>query len=237
MSRAEVGADGSPGNKKARYVEVRAADRPEKCLLEIVSKLAGEPWTDHPTCVHPTLGAIARAVHDYSSATGRVALRPLAPAFIGTAHTGLETPARLVALCASTALAGAEPANITTNERGRLIAARRTALHLLAEGEAGDSGDDDEPRLCGAARWWFPVLRRVALAEPFYRTFVATEQAAEAVAVTARASAADRDIRLRQLLRQCIAATPTNRDVRTPHPDVRTPHPDVRTLHPDVRAR
>jgi hypothetical protein len=47
--------------------------------------------------------------------------------------------------------------------------------------------------------------------EPFYRTFVATEHAAEAVAVTARTANGDRDVRLRSLLKQCLAvhiATP-----------------------------
>jgi len=56
--------------------------------------------------------------------------------------------------------------------------------------------------LAGAARWWFPVLDRVGRSEPFYRTFVAPEHAAEAVSVTARG--AD-DVRLRGLLKRCLA--------------------------------
>jgi hypothetical protein len=47
-----------------------------------------------------------------------------------------------------------------------------------------------------------PVLGRFGWSEPFYRTFVATEHAAEAVAVAARV--AD-DVRLRGLLKQCLA--------------------------------
>ena len=30
------------------------------CLMELVSVLAGEPFTDQPSCVHPTLAALAR---------------------------------------------------------------------------------------------------------------------------------------------------------------------------------
>ncbi|WP_132207638.1 hypothetical protein [Kribbella steppae] len=52
------------------------------------------------------------------------------------------------------------------------------------------------------ARCWLPVLGRLGWSEPFYRNVVATEHAAEAVAVTARASD---DVRLRGLLKQCLA--------------------------------
>ncbi|TDD26755.1 hypothetical protein E1218_12370 [Kribbella turkmenica] len=84
---------------------------------------------------------------------------------------------------------------MTKDERIRLANAHQTALHLMTGRE--------EP--AGAARWWLPLLGRFGWSEPFYRTFVATEQAAEAVAVTARCPDGDRDVRLRQLLKQCLA--------------------------------
>jgi hypothetical protein len=164
--------------------------RAEPCVLELVSKLAREPWTDRPTCVHPVLGSIARMVHDHSTKAGRRALLPLAPAFLGTARAGFETSARLVALCISTALTTA--GELTRDEHARLSNAQRTALYLL--------GNEEAPG--GTARWWLPPLDRIGLSEPFYRTFVAGEHAAEAVAVTARA--AD-DVQLRQLLKRCLA--------------------------------
>lgn len=163
--------------------------RTDPCVMELVSKLAREPWTDRPACVHPVLSAVARAVHDHSSSAGRRELLPLAPHFLDTAGVGFERSARLVALSVSTALVSGE---IRTDERVRLARAHRTALHLL--------GSADEPG--GAARWWLPLLGRFGWSEPIYRTFVATEHAAEAVAVAARA--AD-DIRLRGLLKQCLA--------------------------------
>jgi hypothetical protein len=165
------------------------------CVLEVASKLAGEPWTDRPASVHPVLGAIGRAVHDRSSRPARRALLPLAPSFIGTAQVGFEPSARLVALCVSTALTGSTAAD----EGRRLAAARRTASYLLA-----GRPEDDRPR--GLARWWLPALDRSSLGEPFYRRFVATEQAAEAVAIVASASGSsdDRDVRLRQLLERCL---------------------------------
>lgn len=34
------------------------------CALELVSYLAGEPWSDHPECVCPALGAFFRRWND-----------------------------------------------------------------------------------------------------------------------------------------------------------------------------
>jgi hypothetical protein len=187
---------------RSQYTRV---ERPEPCVLEIVSKLAREPWTDRPTCVHPVLGSIGRAVHDHSSKPARKALLPLAPRFIGTAQVGYERSARLVALCVSTALTGV----MTEDEGRRLAVAHRTALHLLA-------GRPEGERPGGLARWWLPVLERLRLGESCYRTFGATEQAAEAVAVVARACGDDRDVRLRQLLRQCLAAVGAPQGARRP---------------------
>ncbi|WP_134119309.1 hypothetical protein [Kribbella kalugense] len=164
------------------YAKVQRAD---PCVMELVSRLAGEPWTDRPASVHPVLSAVARAAHDHSSPAGRRELLPLAPQFMNTSAAGFEHSARLVALCVSTALASGE---LTGDELHRLAAAHRTALHLLGS----------ERRPGGAARFWLPVL-----GEPFYRTFVATEHAAEAVAVTARAAS---DVQLRSLVKQCLAA-------------------------------
>ena len=170
------------------YAKVR---RPDPCVMELVSRMAREPWTDRPACVHPVLSSVARAAHDHSSSDGRRHLLPLAPRFINTSSVGFEASARLVALCVSTALAGGE---LTGDERRRLTAAHQTAMHLL--------GSHDSPG--GAARWWMPALGRWS--EPFYRSFIATEQAAEAVAITARA--ANPDVRLRSLLKLCLASQP-----------------------------
>ncbi|TDO47183.1 hypothetical protein EV643_10975 [Kribbella sp. VKM Ac-2527] len=187
MSRTEAGL------RAGDYVWVARA---EPCVLEVVSKLAREPWTDRPSCVHPVLGAVARAVHDHSSTAGRHALLSLAPGFLETARPGFELSARLVALCVSSALCC--PGELTRDEQLRLTNDHRTALYLLNE-----RPDDAEPG--GAARWWLPVFDRLNLSEPFYRTFVAPEHAAEAVAVAARTTDGDRDVRLKQLLRQCLA--------------------------------
>jgi hypothetical protein len=193
------------------YVHASPQPTSDGCLLQIVSLLAREPWTDRPTCVHPTLGSIARVAHDCSSKSGQAALRPLAPKFIGTARPGFATSARLVALCASTALASPDQQYVTAEEKYRLVRWQQTAMHLLRA--AGSEGEEPcldpaaEPRLRGASRWWFPLLRPLRLSEPFYRCWVSGEQAAEAVAVTARASGADADRRVHKLVRVCLTAS------------------------------
>jgi len=34
------------------------------CAMEFIAKIAGEPWTDKPVCVHPLLGAYCRGMND-----------------------------------------------------------------------------------------------------------------------------------------------------------------------------
>ncbi|MGH3367655.1 MAG: hypothetical protein ACRDOY_10665 [Nocardioidaceae bacterium] len=176
--------------------------------------MAGEPWTEYPSNVHPTLCAVGRAVDDHTSASGRAGLLPLAPAMVGTAHAGFETSARLVALCVSTALASTDRQRLTAEEDNRLARARDLASYTLrrcagVEPSPADEADHPTGRLRGSAAWWFPILDLVGLSERFYRHFVAPRHATAAVEVTAHGAAVtDRDRRLRQLLRLCVGVCP-----------------------------
>jgi len=49
------------------------------CLMEWVSLLAGERWSDHPACTHPLLAHLARLVNDRVSDASRPALMHLLP--------------------------------------------------------------------------------------------------------------------------------------------------------------
>jgi len=63
------------------------AHRPDSkfCLLEAVAYVAGEPWSDHPTCVSPVLAAFGRAWNDgMRSDEERAQLLPYIPLLIGT---------------------------------------------------------------------------------------------------------------------------------------------------------
>jgi hypothetical protein len=49
------------------------------CLMEYVSVLAGEGFSDHPRCTDPLLGQLARLVNDATSDTARPRLARFAP--------------------------------------------------------------------------------------------------------------------------------------------------------------
>lgn len=189
-----------------RVVGSGPAVDPDMSLIRLAARLGGEPGNDYPECVHPTLGAVARGVYDHSSDAAKPALLPLAPRLLGTACTGLDVPARLVATCVSTALASPLPDRIDPDRSRRLEAARRTAFYLISRAGGGADADREQvPRM--ATRVWLHLLDPFRLTEPTYRRLVSAEAAAEAVVVTARASGDACDERLSQLLRWCIDLT------------------------------
>jgi len=53
------------------------------CFMELASFLAGQPWSDHPTCTHPLLAALARDVNDHVGDYARTKLAPMIPEVIG----------------------------------------------------------------------------------------------------------------------------------------------------------
>ena len=56
------------------------------CIMEATAYIAGEPWSDHPRCVSPVLGAFGRAWNDsMRSDAERDALKQYIPRMIGTA--------------------------------------------------------------------------------------------------------------------------------------------------------
>jgi hypothetical protein len=58
------------------------------CVMEAAAWMAGEPWSDRPKCVCPTIGAFMRSWNDPlpdDETRGRL-LKPLLPLIIDTAH-------------------------------------------------------------------------------------------------------------------------------------------------------
>lgn len=56
------------------------------CVMEYVSLLAGEEWSDSPSCTHPVLAAAARCVNDQLLDWDRHLLVPLIPRLFGTSE-------------------------------------------------------------------------------------------------------------------------------------------------------
>lgn len=106
--------------------------RPEDgaCLMEYVSVLAGESFSDRPRCTHPLLTRLAQRVNDLSTDGARNRLAVLAPALIGTNNSGTRATAALVACCAEAARA-TEPA--TAGRDRQVRRARRRLARLETE--------------------------------------------------------------------------------------------------------
>src|SRR5262245_43214138 len=131
--------DGVPVLSRGRHRTPRRG----ACFMELASVLAGERWSDHPTCTHPLLGQLARQVNDNTSDEGRQALAPLIPSVVGRHGNGqtsltlavavkeiLDVPEptqRVLAggLLQAEQLCGDEPALADTRE------AARAALELV----------------------------------------------------------------------------------------------------------
>ncbi len=60
------------------------------CVMELVSFLAGESWTDSPECTHPVLARMAQVVNDRLPDDERHLLVPLIGRLFGTAPTGTD---------------------------------------------------------------------------------------------------------------------------------------------------
>lgn len=99
----DVPLDGFPVLSRGRHRDWRQGAN----LLELASLLAGQRWSARPRTVDPVLAVVAGAVLAATSDEGIAALAPLAPDLIGT-RTGEGTLGpRVVAACATDALADA----------------------------------------------------------------------------------------------------------------------------------
>lgn len=74
------------------------------CIMEIVSLLAGERWSDAPRCTHPLLAAVARLVNDEVADDTRQELVHLVPDLVGAVGDGPATSPAIVRTCARVGL-------------------------------------------------------------------------------------------------------------------------------------
>jgi hypothetical protein len=105
------------------------------CFMEYASYLAGARWSDHPTCTHPTLSALARLVNDLTSDRRRDRLAPYIPSVVGLIGDDPRVPVIVSALAAATALP------IASEPRQRALATALVRCDLLL---ANWSGPDIE---------------------------------------------------------------------------------------------
>ena len=110
------------------------ADHGEACVMEYVSLLAGEEWSDRPECTHPMLAHEARTTNDLLRDSDRARLVPLISRLFGTTEDSPELRARLRITQARQVMALIEPGS-----RSRITAAIEDAEAWLArDGDATD---------------------------------------------------------------------------------------------------
>ena len=59
-------------------------------LMEAVSDIAGEPWSNSPSCTSPVIAAYARSLNDWLPDDERQRLKAYIPRLVGTAEPDLE---------------------------------------------------------------------------------------------------------------------------------------------------
>lgn len=87
------------------------------CFMEYASWMAGESWSDHPACTHPSIASLARMVNDCTSDEARSELVSLIPSVIGLLGDGERTSLRVAIRAASEALP------VVSESRQRALAA------------------------------------------------------------------------------------------------------------------
>src|SRR3712207_5049805 len=98
------------------------------CFMEFASYLAGERWSDHPSCTHPLLARLARLVNDYTSDAARQRLVCLIPSVVGLTSDDVRVDLRIALRSALIALP------VVAEERQRSMAVTVVvANRLLAE--------------------------------------------------------------------------------------------------------
>ena len=123
------------------------ADAGEACVMEYVSLLAGEEWSDRPECKHPILAHEARTTNDLLLDHDRPRLVPLVGRLFGTTEDSPELRARLRIAQARQLIALLDPA-----ARPRALAAVTRAESWLDR-----EGDEQDVRQAFADAMAFPM--------------------------------------------------------------------------------
>ena len=93
------------------------------CVMEYVSLLAGEPWSDTPACTHPVLAEAAQVVNDWVSGSERHLLVPLIGRLFGTAEMGSEHERKVLSVRLAVWSARHVAESVRPEERGASVAA------------------------------------------------------------------------------------------------------------------
>jgi hypothetical protein len=169
------------------------------CFMEYASYLAGERWSDHPSCTHPSLAALARLVNDCSSDAGRGQLVTLIPAVVGLLGDGRRSSLTIVARSIAAALP------IASHERQRALAAGALrSLPLMDDVRSRALVQSALLKVPDAASWADGFVRSSGALDPRLIDRMCDAIIRTAVIGIAEACVEDPDDRMRDLLASCV---------------------------------
>ncbi len=171
------------------------------CFMELASYLAGERWSDHPSCTHPLLATLARLVNDHTTDAGRDRLGRLVPSVIGLTSDDAHVDVQITLRAATTALP------VAAAERQRVLAVSVLAAErILADidGRPADSLSDRSgqvlARVPDAERWARGFTREIRTSLKGFHRYAAPNTIRQAVVGTAQACVPDPDLLLHDML-------------------------------------
>jgi hypothetical protein len=171
------------------------------CLMEFASYLAGERWSDHPTCTHPLLSELARQVNDFISDEARQDLAEHAPLMIGLTGADPRIDLHIALRAAQTALP------VVAEDRQRIMAVailscERLTADLNGIPNAPLSRESSEALALApmAATWACRYTRNLSLSRKVFRRHAAPAVVRYAVQGIAHACTPDPDALLHDLL-------------------------------------
>jgi hypothetical protein len=171
------------------------------CFMEYASHLAGERWSDHPSCTHPAVASLARAVNDCTNDASRGALVPMIPSVIGL-HGSDDRMRLIVGVRAS---AAALP--VASESRQRAIAVGLAHCEALLENQTDPQAEQLRAAVRGAfaqapaaERWARAFLVSVGTGSNRLDSWTVDKLIALSVIGIAEACIDDSDERLNRLL-------------------------------------
>ena len=175
------------------------------CFMELASYLAGERWSDHPTCTHSLLASVARLANDHTSDAGRPRLAQLIPSVIGLIGDDPHIDALITLRCSTIALP------VAAADRQRVLAVSVLVCErVLAQldGRRQDSLTPHSERVLGtvpdAMQWAHRFTSDVPLLLTAFRKKAAPHAVRCAIEGAAFALTPDPDVVLRSMLAESI---------------------------------
>ena len=173
--------------------------------MEMASYLAGERWSDHPSCTHPLVATVARLVNDNTSDDHRSRLAELIPSVIGLTTSDTRADARIALCCATAALPIASAKRQNVMAVSVLVAERALAtLDGRPPGDFQPTSIAALDRAPHAADWARQFVGKFHTSADEFRRFAAPHIARMAVQAIAEACVPDPDERLYDLLANVI---------------------------------